>query len=90
MGEVLKAQPERKRTIGINDPAEFVQEFRLAVGCQAHHLILVAEFPEANVLRQRGVIHSERMRKPDFPKCPHFRPFAQGPHGAGKVPQAIS
>src|ERR1700734_2934479 len=76
MGEILEAQAERKGAIGINDAAEFVQKFRLAVRGQAHHFVFVAEFPKANVLRESGVVHTQRMRESDLTDHSHPRTFA--------------
>src|SRR5580704_1693814 len=76
MGEIFKAQPERKRAIGINDTSKLVQKFRLAVGRETHHFVLVTEFPEANVLGEGRVVQPQRMGKSDLAEHPHLRPFA--------------
>src|ERR1700684_4636893 len=90
MREIFQTQAKRKRPIGIYYLAKFIGKFRFTVSRQAHHLVFVAKLPEADVLRQRGVIHSQRMREPDFSEGAHVRSFAQGPHATGKVTQAIS
>ena len=60
-----------------------------AVGSEAHHFVLIAEFPEANVLGERGVIHAERMRESDFAERRHARTFAERPHGTGEIAEAV-
>ena len=87
--EIFQAQAEGKRRVHVNDAAKFIEEFRLAVGGEAHHFVFVAEFPEAEILRERGVIHAERMRESDFAEVLHARAFAQRPHGAGEIAEAV-
>src|SRR5215831_12208703 len=83
--KIFEPQAKRKRLVGAYDPAEFLQELRLAVGRETHDLVFVAEFPETQVLRQGGIEDSQRMRKADLAKCAHPRPFAEGPHGAREI-----
>ena len=89
MREILETELEGKRRVHVNDTAKFVEKFRLAVRGQAHHFVFVAKFPEADVLRQRGVIHAERMRKSDFAEGLHARAFAERPHGTGKIAETV-
>ena len=63
MREIFEAEAERKRAVGAHDAAKLVQKFRLAIGREAHHFVFVAKFPEAEILRERGVVHAERMRE---------------------------
>ena len=55
--EVGEVQAKTERSVALQDAAELLQVGRLAVGGQAHNLVLVAEFPEAEVLRDCGVVH---------------------------------
>ena len=87
--EIFQAQAEGKRRVHVNDAAKFFEEFRLAVGSEAHHFVFVAKFPEADVLRERGVIHAERMRERDFAERLHARTFAERPHGTGEIAEAV-
>ena len=50
-----------------DDPAELVQVARLAVGGEAHHLVLVAVLGEAEVLRDGRVVDAEGVRERDLP-----------------------
>src|ERR1700722_3502074 len=89
MREIFQAQVERQRPVGMDDEQKLLQKFRLAVSRQAHHFVFVAEFPEADVLGQRGVIHSQRMREPNFAEWMHFRPFAKRPHATCEISQTV-
>src|SRR5580658_6444196 len=57
MREVLQAQTKRHSAYGVHDSAKLVEKFGLAVRRQAHHLVLVSELPEAQILSERGVEH---------------------------------
>ena len=63
MREIIQSQFESIAGIGLDDTTEFFKKFRLAIRSQTHHFVFVAKFPEAHVLRQRGVIHPQRVRK---------------------------
>ena len=64
--EVIQAQAETiSAVIRLHDLAELFQELRLSIRRQAHHFVFVAKFPEAHVLRERRVVHAQRMRKRD-------------------------
>ena len=73
----------------MNDAAKFFEKFRLAIGGEAHHFVFVAKFPKAEILRERGVIHAERMGKRDFAERAHARAFADGPHRAGEIAEPV-
>src|SRR5271165_6500145 len=88
--EIVKAQAEADAAVGVNNFSEFVEVSRLAVRGEAHHFVFVAEFPEAEVLRNRGVIHAERMRKGNGPIDMHAIAAAGTPHGAGEISKAVS
>ena len=87
--EIFEAQPERKRPIRTHDAAKFFEKFRLAVCRKPHHLVFVAKFPEAEILRQRRVIHPERVRKSNLAKDSHPRALAKGPHRTRKIAESI-
>src|SRR5271155_3193412 len=89
MREISEAETEGERAVHANDPAKLIEKFRLAVRRQAHHFVFVAEFPEAEVLRERRIVHSERVRKPDISEDVHPRPRARRPHGAREIAKAI-
>ena len=69
--------------------AKLIEVGRLTVGAEAHHLVFVAKFPEAEVLGDRGVVHSQRMRERHRAVHLHAVALAGGPHGAGEVTQAV-
>ncbi len=79
MREIFEAEAEGERLVGVNDAAKFLEKFGLAVRGEAHHFVFVAEFPEAEILRERGVIHSERMRKSDFAERAHVADLRPSP-----------
>ncbi len=87
--EVIEAQGEARAAVGPNDALKFVEEFRLSVRGEPHHFVFVAKFPKPEVLRERCVIHPQRMRESD--RSVHVEPVAgaRSPHGAGKISQAI-
>ncbi len=45
--EIFEPEAERKRPVRPHDAPKLLEKFRLAVSCQAHHFVFVAEFPEA-------------------------------------------
>src|SRR5208282_784593 len=55
--EVTESQTKRHSAAGVHDLAKLVEKFGLAVRRKAHHLVLVSELPEAQVLGERGVEH---------------------------------
>ena len=85
------SRPSRKESgaVGAHDLAKFLEEFRLAIRGEAHHFVFIAKFPEAEILRQRRVVHAERMRERDFAEHLHARAFADRPHGARKIAEAV-
>src|SRR6185437_282741 len=89
MREITKVETETERSFGANDVAELVKIRRRAISGEAHHLVFIAKLPEAQILRHRGVEHSERMRKCDGAIHANLRAFADSPHGAGEITQTI-
>ncbi len=82
MREIFKAEPEGQRPIGAHDAAKFVQISGLAIGGEAHHFVFIAELPEAEILRERGVIHPQRMRESNFAQSVHVADLRQCAHMA--------
>ena len=72
-----------------HDLAEFVEISGLAIRRQAHHLVFVAKFPEAEILGDRRVVHAQGMREGHGAVDLHAIALAGGPHGAGEIAQAV-
>src|SRR5579864_9671940 len=89
MREITKIEAETDGSFGANDVAEFVKIRGRAISCEAHYLVFITELPEAQILRHRGVEHSERMRKCDRAIDANLRTFAGSPHGAGEITQTV-
>src|SRR4029077_2964451 len=89
MREIFEAQPERKRPVSAHKAAKFFEEFRRAVRRKPHHLVLVAKLPEAEILRQRRVVHPERVWKSNLAEDSHARALANGPHRTCEIPESI-
>src|SRR6185437_451014 len=90
VNEVIQSQPERNRSIGSRNFTELIEEFGLPIRSKPHHLVLIAEFPESEVLSQSGVIHAERMRKCNLAQRTQLRAFANSIHRARKIAQTIN
>src|SRR5215469_12061019 len=92
MREIFQAQPEAKvstvRTKAHNVAKRF-HVFRLAVSGQTHHLVFVGEFQEAEVLRHRAVVQTQRMRKSDGVSNLHAIAPAHSPHRTGKIAETV-
>ena len=74
---------------GLDDVAELLQEARLAVGRQAHHLAFIAVFGEAEILAGGGVHDADRVRILDLAQNVDAVPFPKAPHGADEVAEAV-
>src|ERR1700693_5346540 len=91
-GEVIEAEPE---TIGAgcffkaDDVAEGFNTIGLAIGTEAHHFVFVAEFQEAEILRDGAVKKAQRVRESNGAVDVHATAVANTPHGAGKIAEAI-
>src|SRR5580704_6611329 len=88
MREVIEAQP-KSVPIGTHDIAKRFELFRLAIGREAHHLVLIAEFQKAQILRDGTIEEAQRMRKRDRAVDLHAAAFAGAPHRAREIPKAI-
>src|SRR5271157_2637358 len=91
MEEVVASQLEVHPTaVGRNhDPPELVQKFRLAVGGKSHHFVFVPVLREAQVLRERGIENSQRMRKRDRAHRLDLATAPHTPHRAGEVAESV-
>src|SRR5215475_6901317 len=91
MNEIVQPQIEARLSVlpEQHDLAEFVLELRLAVRSEPHHLVLVAVFPKAQVLRDRRVEETERVREGDRSGNRQFLVTAYAPHRAGEISQSV-
>ncbi len=89
VAEVLEPQAESLLRVRANDLAEQVEELRLPVRRQPHHLVLVAVSVEPQVLGDGGVEKAQRMRKRHLAVHVDAVPAAGAPHAAGEVAQPV-
>ena len=89
MLEIFETQAETDVSMSSHDAAKFIEISRLAVSGQAHHLVLIAKFFKAEVLRDRGVIQAERVRECNRAGDIHPIAPARSPHGAGEIAQPV-
>src|SRR5882724_6380882 len=70
-----KIQIEGTRAIGCAayQLTDFLDQRRLAVRSEAHHLVFIFIYFEAEIGGECRIQHSQRMRKPDFTKAPDCR-----------------
>ena len=61
--EIVEIQPKLHAAIGAHDFAKLIEETRSAIGAEAHHFVFIAEFPEAEILSQGGVVQAKRVRE---------------------------
>ena len=92
VNEVMEAETKRgiiRAPVRAHNVSENIELLGLPVGGETHHLVLVAEFQEAEILCQRRVIQPERMRKRHGTLNFHARPCARPPHCAGEITQSV-
>src|SRR5688572_12480344 len=67
VNEIIQPQLEARLSVPLqqHDLVEFILELRLAVRSEPHHLVLIAVFPEAQILRNRRIEEAQRMREGD-------------------------
>ena len=82
MAEVVEVELEGPVVAQPHDLAHRVEVARLAVGREAHHLVLVAVVREAQVLRERLVEDAERVREVDALRRRRSRVPRPTPHAA--------
>src|SRR5579863_2557229 len=87
--EVAKVQPHTKRPADRDDVAKLLKISRRTVGSQAHDLVFVAKFAEAEVLRHCCIKHAEGMGERNSPRSSNLRTLAHAPHCAGEVAEAV-
>src|SRR5947209_2540107 len=71
------------------DFAKRLQLFGLSIRSQAHHLVLIAEFLEAEVLRHRCVRQPYRMGESHGARDLHAACFTDTPHGACEIAKPV-
>ena len=86
--EVVEAELVAE-AVAPDDPAEDVQVLRLAVGGEAHHLVLVAVLGEAEVLRDGRVEDAEGVRERNLPGDLEVVSLPDAPHRAHHVAEAV-
>src|SRR5690349_18778432 len=64
--EIIEIECERSVACTADQPADLIGHRRPAITGKAHHFILTFVYSETEVGRERGIEHSERVRKPDF------------------------
>src|SRR5471030_2403986 len=64
--EIIQIESERAVRRAADQFADVVDHSLPAITGEAHHFVFVLVYREAQVRRERGIEHSERMRKPDF------------------------
>src|SRR5690349_7883594 len=89
MTKVVKIQTKLPTFFGANNLAKLVDETRLAVWREAHHLAFIAVMREAEKLRRCGVNDAGRVRI--FNLAEHFDrvPFTTGPHRGDEISEAV-
>ncbi len=73
----------------MHDVAKSLQVLRMAISAETHHFVFIAEFQEAQKLRDGAVKQSQRMRKRHRALNVHAIAVAHTPHGAGKIAQTV-
>src|SRR6266849_3951136 len=92
MRKISQAQPKAELTavrIETHDVSKGLEMRGLAVGSEAHHLVFVAKFQKAQILRDRAVIKPQRMRKRDRTFNFQLIAAARAPHRTRKIAQAV-
>ena len=89
MAKMVKVQAERATFFEAHDLPHFGHEARLTVGCQPHHLVLVAVIRKTEILGQRLIENAQRMRKIDLVFDLDAIATADAPGRTGKVAKAI-
>ncbi len=69
--------------------AHQIEKCRLAIRREAHDLVLIAIFGKSEVLSERGVRESQRIRKSNCAKGFDAIAAANTPHRAGEVAKTI-
>ena len=92
VGEIVKAETE---TVGAgifveaHNIAEGLEAVGLAVSAEAHDFVFIAKFEEAEKLGDGAVEKSERVGEGHGTVNVHAAAFADSPHGAGEIAEAV-
>ena len=89
MAEVAEIQLESAIGLGRDHLPQLVGLRWLAIGRESHHLVFIAVFGEAEVLRDRGVKQAQRMRIMNALKNIDRIATADGEHRRDKIAKAI-
>src|ERR1051325_4509238 len=89
MDEMLEPEVKPELAVELHDLLEVVAVLRLAVRAEPHHFVFVAVLPEAQILRQRRVEDSERVRKSDRAIDRELIAASDSPHAAGEISQPV-
>jgi hypothetical protein len=89
VAKVAEVERESAVVLETHDLLHLVDEARLAVGREPHHLVFVAIVREADELRHRLVEHAERMREVDAALDRELAALAQTPGGRREVAEAV-
>src|SRR5205809_715890 len=73
----------------LHDLPELVQNLRLAVWREPHHLVLVAVLQETEVLGHRGVEDANRVREADLAQRLDRRALPHTPHCTHEVAESV-
>lgn len=88
MGEVTEVEADLI-VMSADDVADLLEESRLAVSGESHHLVLVAILGEAEELGEGGVEETEGVREADGAADVDVVAAADAPHDAAEVAEAI-
>src|SRR5689334_8186966 len=89
MPEVGEIQFEAAAVLQANNAAHVLHVARLAIRCQAHHLVFVSVMREPEVLGQRFIEDAQGMGEVDFVVNPDLTSGTATPCRARKVAKAI-
>ncbi len=90
MCEIFQPQIESIELVVVaQDVAKRLKLLGLAVGGEPHHFVFITEFQEAQILRDRRIVQSQRMGKGDGPVNFHSVAYPEAAHRAGKVTKAV-
>src|SRR5205085_1361003 len=89
MPEVFEVEAEAPALVRVYDLAELIQESRLAVRRETHHLALVAVVRKAQELRGRRVEYACGVRILDLAEHLDVIPVTDAPHRRDEVAEAI-
>ena len=89
VAEIAQIEGEAAVVLEPDDLLHLLDVARLAIGREAHHLVLVAVVREADELRHRLVEDAQRMREVDAAVDRDLAALAQTPGRRGKIAEAV-